>query len=153
MSTPTISQFSTSIALRPAPINADWILEGDPVARNRVLSRSSDSLACTIVWDCTAGKFNWFYDIDETVHIIEGSVTVSDGVNPPKVLQPGDVAFFPAGTKAHWHVESYVRKVAFCQRTLPKFAQGPIAMLRKVRARLRGGAAAPSLMDACAEAA
>lgn len=148
MATPTISQFSTDVTLSSAPINPDWILEGSPIARNRVLSRSSDSLACTIVWDCTAGKFNWIYDIDETVHIIEGGVTVSDGINPPKTLKPGDVAFFPSGTKAHWHVENYVRKVAFCQRTLPKIAQAPIAMLRKVRAMMRGGSAAPSLMDA-----
>ena len=148
MTTPTISQFSTDVPLSSAPINPDWILEGQPIARNRVLSRSSDQLACTIIWDCTSGKFNWFYDIDETVHIIEGSVTVSDGVNPPKTLKPGDVAFFPVGTKAHWHVENYVRKVAFCQRPLPKFTQGPIQMLRKVRAMMRGGQAAPSLMEA-----
>lgn len=147
MHTPVISHFSTKLALRCAPINSDWILEGNPVARNRVLSRSSDSLACTIVWDCTAGKFNWFYDIDETVHIVEGSVTVSDGKSPPKTLMPGDVAFFPAGTKAHWHVENYVRKIAFCQRTLPKAMQGPISLLRKLKAKMRGQVATGSLMD------
>ena len=148
MTMPTISSFSTNVTLASSPINPDWILEGSPIARNRVLSRSSDSLACTIVWDCTAGTFNWFYDIDETVHVIEGSVTVSDGVNPPKTLKPGDVAFFPAGTKAHWHVENYVRKVAFCQRPLPRIALGPIQMLRKLRAFVRGNSAGPSLMDA-----
>ena len=74
-----ISNSSTEVSLGSSPINADWILEGNPIARNRVISRSSDSLACTIIWDCTAGKFNWVYDIDETVHILEGSVIVSDG--------------------------------------------------------------------------
>jgi uncharacterized cupin superfamily protein len=143
-----ISHFSTQLALRSAPINPEWILEGNPVARNHVLARSSDSLACTIVWDCTAGKFNWFYDIDETVHIVEGSVTVSDGQSPPKKLVAGDVAFFPVGTKAHWHVEEYVRKVAFCQRTLPKAMQRPINLIRQVRAMLRGRPATGGLMDA-----
>jgi uncharacterized cupin superfamily protein len=153
MNVAMISTFSTSAALRAAPINPDWILEGNPTARNRVLARSSDSLACSIIWDCTAGKFNWFYDIDETVHIIEGSVTVSDGQSPPKTLKVGDVAFFPAGTKAHWHVENYVRKVAFCQRPLPKFMNGPIAMLRALKAKLRGGAPGGSLMDSGPETA
>lgn len=153
MNAPMISTFSTNVALRAAPINPDWILEGNPTARNRVLARSSDTLACSIIWDCTAGKFNWFYDIDETVHIIEGSVTVSDGINPPKTLKVGDVAFFPAGTKAHWHVETYVRKVAFCQRTLPKFMHGPISMLRALKAKLRGGAPGGSLMDSGPEPA
>jgi len=134
--------------LRSAPINPDWILEGNPVARNRIIARSSDSLACTIIWDCTAGKFNWFYDIDETVHIIEGSVTVSDGVSGPKLLQPGSVAFFPAGTSALWHVETYVRKVAFCQRTLPAMMERSISLLRQLKSRMLGQATGGSLMDA-----
>jgi uncharacterized cupin superfamily protein len=148
-----ISNSSTDVALNNSPINAEWILEGNPVARNRVISRGSDSLACTIVWDCTAGKFNWFYDVDETVHVIEGSVIVSDGQSPPKRLVPGSVAFFPAGTKAHWHVEKYVRKVAFCQRTLPSAVQLSINLLRHVLTRFRGKAATGSLMDAGEEAA
>ena len=142
-----ISHSSTQVVLRSAPINPDWIIEGNPVARNRVVSRSSDSLACTIIWDCTAGKFNWHYDIDETVHIVEGSVIVSDGVSPPQRLEPGSVAFFPAGTKAHWHVENYVRKVAFCQRTLPAMMERPINMLRQLKARMLGQASGGSLMD------
>jgi uncharacterized protein len=142
-----ISHSSTQVVLRNAPINPEWILEGKPVARNRVVSRSSDSLACTIIWDCTAGKFNWHYDIDETVHIVEGSVTVSDGVSPPQLLVPGSVAFFPAGTTALWHVETYVRKVAFCQRTLPAMMEKPINMLRQLKARMMGQTSGGSLMD------
>jgi uncharacterized protein len=142
-----ISHSSTQAVLCSAPINPAWILEGNPVARNRVVSRSSDSLACTIIWDCTAGKFNWFYDIDETVHIVEGSVIVSDGASPPQKLEPGSVAFFPAGTQARWHVENYVRKVAFCQRTLPAMMEKPITMLRQIKARMLGQASGGSLMD------
>jgi len=142
-----ISNSSTEVSLGSSPINADWILEGNPIARNRVISRSSDSLACTIIWDCTAGKFNWVYDIDETVHILEGSVIVSDGESPPKRLVPGSIAFFPAGTKAHWHVENYVRKIAFCQRPLPPVLQTPISLLRQMKALLRGQPATGSLMD------
>ena len=141
---------SRDVVLKPAPINPAWILEGQPIARNAVLSRSQDTTACTIMWDCTAGKFHWHYNIDETVHIIEGAVIVSSQDTPPKRLEAGDVAFFPAGTMAHWHVESYVRKIAFCRRVvLPKPAVVAIHALRRARKALRKQVAATgSLMEA-----
>ena len=146
----TIIHSNQDVNLRPAPINKDWIVEGEPVARNAILSRSADTTACTIMWDCTAGKFNWRYDFDETVHIIEGSVVVSSENTPPKRLQAGDVAFFPVGTVAHWHVETYVRKVAFCRRVLPRQALPVIRALRWAKGLLRGPQpqAAGSLMEA-----
>lgn len=52
--------------MRPAPVNPEWILEGVPVARSAVLSTSHDGCASSFFWDCTAGRFNWYYDIDET---------------------------------------------------------------------------------------
>ena len=64
---------SSRCDLEPAPIRQNWILEGNPVARNRYLSVSADREARTCIWDCTAGRFNWFYDTDETVYVIEGA--------------------------------------------------------------------------------
>jgi uncharacterized protein len=136
MASPSIANFSTGMELQSAPINPAWILDGTPTARNRVLSNSSDRFAWTMLWDCTAGKFNWRYDLDETVHVIEGSVTVTDGNGVSKTLRPGDIAFFAAGTTAHWHVENYVRKVAFCQRQVPATIHLPIRALRGVKSRL-----------------
>jgi uncharacterized cupin superfamily protein len=146
----TIIHSNKNVNLKPAPINPAWILEGQPVARNAILSRSHDTTACTIMWDCTAGQFNWHYGFDETVHIIEGSVIVSSENSPPKRLEAGDVAFFPVGTKAHWHVETYVRKVAFCRRVLPGPALPVIRAVRWARGMLRGPQqpAAGSLMEA-----
>jgi uncharacterized protein len=144
----TIVHADKEVKLKVSPINPAWILEGEPIARNAVLSRSEDTTACTIFWDCTAGKFHWYYDFDETVHILEGSVIVSSENSPPKRLQAGDVAFFPVGTKAHWHVETYVRKVAFCRRVLPRQALPLINMARWARGLLRGPAPAGSLMEA-----
>ena len=136
--------------LKVSPINPAWILEGEPVARNAILSRSADMTACTIFWDCTAGKFNWTYEFDETVHILEGSVIVSSENSPPKRLEAGDTAFFPVGTVAHWHVENYVRKVAFCRRVLPRQVAPLINLARWARGLMRGRApaAAGSLMEA-----
>jgi len=50
----------------PNPIQAAWILDGNPVARAELLSSSADGTASTYFWDCTAGRFNWFYSFDET---------------------------------------------------------------------------------------
>jgi uncharacterized protein len=138
----------TSVELKSAPIQRDWILEGSPVARNAELSRSQDRTACTLVWDCTPGKFVWHYDTDETIHILEGSIVLDDGVAPARRLGPGDVVFFPAGAVVHWTVETHVRKLAFFRRQLPM----PIALIaraaRRAKARLRGRPAAGGFMPA-----
>ena len=86
-----------------------------------------------MVWDCTAGRFQWHYDIDETVHFVEGSVTISSDGMAARRFGPGDVIFFPAGSTATWEVESYVRKVAFCRRVTP----APLMLLLKAFGRLR----------------
>ena len=108
------------VSLDPSPIFPDWILEGNPVARNKVLSQSADGTATTLVWDCTAGRFNWFYSIDETVYVIEGGVVVKDTSGTVRRLSAGDTIFFPAGSRAEWTVEKYIRKIAFCRKPLPR---------------------------------
>ncbi|WP_237477239.1 cupin domain-containing protein [Lichenibacterium dinghuense] len=109
----------TAVELKPAPIRPEWIEAGDPVARNAVLSRSADGMATTMVWACTPGVFTWRYHIDETIHLLEGSVVMEDGAAPPRRLGPGDVVFFPAGAAVRWTVETPVRKLAFFRRQIP----------------------------------
>ena len=110
----------TGVELEPNPIEPDWVHDGSPQARSRLLSRSADGLAMTMEWDCTAGEFEWHYDIDETIYLLEGSALIGDGHSPPRRFGPGDVIFFQQGTVAHWQVNSYVRKVAFWRRPVPK---------------------------------
>jgi uncharacterized cupin superfamily protein len=119
MSAPNFIVSATDVALDPAPINADWILEGSPQARNRVVFKSDDGTAWTMIWDCTAGRFNWFYSCDETVHVLMGSVAVTTGAGTITV-EAGSSIFFPAGSWATWQVDNYVRKVAFLRHTLPR---------------------------------
>lgn len=95
-----------------APIPSDWILEGNPVARNKCVAGSTDGMASTHVWDCTAGRFNWFYGCDETVYILAGSVSITDGVRK-HLVRAGETFFFPAGSHYEWTVDTYIRKVAF----------------------------------------
>jgi len=124
--------------LKPAPINPDWILEGSPTARNAQLASSGDRQSRTLVWDCSAGKFMWRYDEDETIHILKGLVVLDDGVGTPRELGPGDVVFFPAGAVVKWHVKEHVRKLAFFRRALPRpiiLALGAMRRLRRLARR------------------
>ncbi len=105
--------------LTPRPIEASWIIEGNPLAQWHVLSKSADGLASTMVWECSAGTFNWYYDFDETVLILEGSVILESDGMPPTRHVAGDVIFFKDGAHAKWHVEDRVRKLAFCRKTQP----------------------------------
>lgn len=130
MSVATLIEFGVEkVILGPAGINPDWILEGNPVARNHLLSRSADGNASTWIWDCTAGKFNWYYDVDETVYLIEGSVTIKDhATGTPRHVTAGDTVFFPTGSSAEWEVDTYVRKIAFLRAPLPR----PVQYARRI---------------------
>lgn len=135
-----ISSFNTLANLKSAPIDPAWIIEGTPSARNLVVAGSSDCSAWTMLWDCTAGKFYWTYKFDETVQVLEGQVTVT--VNgQTNILRAGDIAFFPAGAVALWHVENYIRKIAFCQKPVPALLGVPLRLTRRVFKQLRKGLA------------
>ena len=113
--------------LMPSPIRANWVLEGNPIARNQLLSVSADGNARSYIWDCTAGRFNWFYEADETVYVIEGGVVLKDRAGAARRLCAGDTIFFPAGAQAEWHVENYIRKFALIRTPLPK----PLVLARQ----------------------
>ena len=107
------------VQMHSAPINPDWIIDGTPVARMAELSRSRDGTTVSVAWDCTAGTFRWYFGIDETVHILAGSVAVAGEDGVERQLNPGDVALFHAGSWTTWRVETYVRKLAFCRHAMP----------------------------------
>ncbi|MBA4612616.1 cupin domain-containing protein [Stappia taiwanensis] len=121
-----------AVDLQPQPINPDWILDGTPEARCTQLAEGSDRHATMAVWDCTAGRFNWYFGCDEAVYILEGSVTVTGPDGEVRKLTAGDTAYFPAYTWFEWHVEEYVRKVAFCHDVLPVMARLPVRILGKM---------------------
>lgn len=121
------------VALRSAPIPPAWILEGHPDAKAGVIGSTSDGTTQLLVWRVSAGRFNWFYDVDETVTILDGDVELSDGANAPahdpkaRHLGAGDVVFFRAGSTATWEVHDHVRKVATVRHSLPE----PVASLQR----------------------
>ena len=122
---------SSTIQLSPAPIPSEWVLQGTPQARVRVVATSDDNTAMTIVWDCSAGTFNWFYNLDETVSVVEGGMSLTDHSGTREVVA-GDVVYFPAGSQATWKVDRYIRKVAFIRQPIP----GSVSLALKVWRKL-----------------
>jgi uncharacterized protein len=135
MSSSLIETAKLTVDLTPQPIEPSWIIEGHPEARSCVLSQSADGLASTIVWECSEGRFNWHYDFDETILILEGSIVLeSDSMTATRYVA-GDVIFFRDGAHARWHVEGRVKKLAFCRKTQPVwlgFALRVVLKLKKI---------------------
>jgi uncharacterized protein len=107
----------SNVDLKPSPIEPSWVIEGNPEARAHMLWSSSDGAAKTFIWSCTRGKFNWYYDSDETLMILEGSIVLESEGMPPKRYGVGDAVFFREGAHVKWDVEDYVKKVSFCRIT------------------------------------
>jgi uncharacterized protein len=126
--------------LERAPIPRDWILAGNPQAREKELARSSGGATRVVVWSCTKGSFRWQYLVDEMVHILSGEAFIADHAGTTRRLGPGDVALFPAGSWAVWRVTEDIRKVAVLNARLPamlcKFTYGWNRIYRAVRVRL-----------------
>jgi uncharacterized protein len=133
MSRALIETANLNVELTPSPIEPSWIIEGAPQATSCVVSGSTDGLGCTIVWRCTEGKFNWHYDFDETILILEGSIVLESDGMAPKRYGPGDIIFFRNGAHARWHVEGHVKKLAYCQNTQPYAVGLMVRAIRKLK--------------------
>lgn len=129
---PSIATFDANLPLKSAPIDPGWITEGMPEARNRILSTASDGSAWTMLWACSAGSFRWRYRFDETIHFLEGAVTITGDDGTQRRYGPGDMIFFPAGSVADWRIESHVKKLAFCQVPAPLLLRLPLKAWRRL---------------------
>jgi uncharacterized cupin superfamily protein len=136
MSRSLIETANLVVNLKPRPIEPSWIIEGNPVAQSSVLSQSADGLASTMVWQCSEGKFNWYYDFDETILILEGSIVLENAAMSATRYGPGDVIFFKDGAHARWHVEGHVKKLAFCRKTQPVLLGFALRVLSKIKRTL-----------------
>ncbi len=148
---PMISSTVAGVALLPAPIDPGWIEAGEPKARSAVVALSEDRGAWTVLWECTSGRFTWRYDVDETAHVLEGSVVISAPGMAARRHGPGDTIHFSRGAVATWEVEGVVRKVAFC-RLAPSRPMGRVMRLargvhRRLCALLFGGRPRRALAD------
>lgn len=96
-------------ALEPWPIPQDQIVEGNPEARGVILWKSDDGTLASGIWECTPGTFRWVH-ADETLCLVSGSVTVTPEGGEAFDIRPGDMVFFPEGTRTQWKVTETVRK-------------------------------------------
>jgi uncharacterized protein len=120
LSKPVVFARPADIELAADPIHPHWVIDGHPQARSQRLAQSADGTASVMAWSCSAGRFNWHYTVDETLHIISGEVFVTDHNGQTQRLGPGDMAFFPAGSRSTWYVPVEVRKLAVCRHNMPR---------------------------------
>lgn len=123
---------AAAIDLQPEPIPPDWILSGIPSASAKMVRRSKDWVSNIAVWECTAGRFNWYYSKDEILFVVSGSATLTNERGDERELGPGDTVFFPAGVSCTWPVKDRIRKVAIVRETLWR----PLGVCVKVWAKL-----------------
>jgi uncharacterized cupin superfamily protein len=100
------------------PILPSWVLTGAPVSRTKNVVRSHDWTENLVVWECSAGRFQWHYSQDETAVVVSGEAFITNEKGEERRLGPGDVAFFPAGASCTWRVPECVRKIAVVRETM-----------------------------------
>ena len=137
---------ATTAEVPAHPISPEWVLDGSPHTRSKQIVRSSDRTSHAMIWDCTEGRFNWHYNKDETLVVLEGEafLTIDDGKE--RRIGPGDVVFFPAGCSCQWRVTSYIRKVAVLRHTMPR-PLGLVVLAWNKLLRIVGLAAASPAMS------
>jgi uncharacterized cupin superfamily protein len=113
--TATPSTVELTAELEPFPPN--WVLNGSPAARSKMLARSKDLTTNIVVWECNAGDFHWHYSYDEVIIVVDGEAFLQTG-NGERRFGPGDIGFFPAGTSSTWRVPTHIRKVAVLRETM-----------------------------------
>src|ERR1700733_174924 len=117
---PVVFTFPADVELIDAPISPHWITEGTPRARAARLAISADGTSTVMAWSCSAGRFTWNYVLDEALHVISGEAFVTDEKGEVRRLGPGDMVYFPAGSRSNWYIPHEIRKVAFCRQSMPR---------------------------------
>lgn len=100
------------------PLLPGWVLSGEPASRSKTLVRSNDWAANIVVWECTAGRFKWHFTQDETLFVVSGETVMISEKGEERRLVPGDIAFFPAGTRCTFLVPYGIRKVAVVRESM-----------------------------------
>jgi hypothetical protein len=144
---PVVIAATGEAELAPVAIPTEWIIEGAPQVRSTRLTTTPDGAAAAYVWACSEGRFHWYYDVDEFLHIMSGEVFVTDEKGDVRRLGPGDMAFFPAGGHSIWHVTHEIKKLAICKQAMPPLFGFALRAWNKLAAMLYGPAEQGGQLD------
>ena len=109
----TIHLADVDVELSPYELPADSIIAGDPKARGHVVCRheSDGSRLVSGIYACSPGTVRARGSSTETIHVLEGDVSIELSNGHCIDLGPGDVAVLPAGHEATWTFHSQFKEV------------------------------------------
>jgi uncharacterized cupin superfamily protein len=107
------TRVDASASWEPYPLPKEIIVEGDPAAKVHWLRASAQGEPAYYagLWTAQPSTFDYVFEMNETAHILEGHVVVSQKDGPTLDLRAGDVASFPKGAKTRWQVKAAMKKV------------------------------------------
>ncbi len=122
MSGPVLVEAVQAIELKNEfqPLDPSLVTEGQPGSRSKTLSVSRDRLSDVMLWECTAGQFNWHFVRDEVIFALSGKAYIIEADGSERCMAAGDVIFFPAGTSCSFRVDDHFRKVAVLRETMTR---------------------------------
>jgi len=106
---PAPSAEAVKLHLKPFYVDPAWIKSGTPNFRANEFFKSSDGTISSGIFECDASTFEWHYQFDEAVYILDGSVNLTYQ-GKEFTVNPGETVLFRAGTVATWNVPDHVRK-------------------------------------------
>src|SRR6266850_2179902 len=89
-------------------IDPSWLIEGSPVFQSKKFEHAHDGSSHSGIWRCLGpAKFHWYYEVDESIYILDGSAEI-EYLGNKFTLSAGDSTHFAAGTSATWIVPTQV---------------------------------------------
>ena len=102
---------NAALAPCPAPA-ADVLLTPLPAQRDKSYFADVTGQWTVGVWDSTAyHRKTIAFPRHELMHILEGTVTLTEAGGPAQTFRAGDTFFVPMGTRCDWQSDGYVRKI------------------------------------------
>jgi uncharacterized cupin superfamily protein len=94
------------------PFPFEEIHEGDPDGKVHWLRQGSggDGLLLTGMFTAQPCKVGYEFIGDESLHLMEGEVSVAVEGGDQVDLSPGDIASFPKGARSIWTIKSPMKK-------------------------------------------
>ena len=113
-----MTQNNTATSYSASTVDAEvyepFMVDGTAVGQVhwiRDKSAGANSVLLVGLWKSEPAAFPYFFGDDETIHALEGELTIELESGETVTLKPGDVASFAKGTKSTWTVVSSFKKL------------------------------------------